>query len=195
MQSRPRPILLARGPENNEIRSALGSPILGNFLKDRRACARADWTSRQGAIFPFDIHSMAMYSAAMIEKELVAASTEPLILSLLAKGESCGYELIQEIKRLSGRGNPVDGRDVLERTTCLTSNPPSRNGGGRCWPRVSKPAGVWRNWKVICGRKSARWKSAGASEAVAFEQASPAWAARTRCTRSSTRSASAMSGR
>jgi PadR family transcriptional regulator, regulatory protein PadR len=43
-----------------------------------------------------------MYSAAMIEKELVAASTEPLILSLLAKGESYGYELIQEIKRLSG---------------------------------------------------------------------------------------------
>jgi PadR family transcriptional regulator PadR len=45
---------------------------------------------------------MAMHIAAMIEKELVAASTEPLILSLLAKGESYGYELIQEIKRLSG---------------------------------------------------------------------------------------------
>jgi hypothetical protein len=43
-----------------------------------------------------------MYNVAMIEKELVAASTEPLILSLLAKGESYGYELIQEIKRLSG---------------------------------------------------------------------------------------------
>jgi len=54
------------------------------------------------AIFPFDIHSVAMYDIAMIEKELVAASTEPLILSLLAKGESYGYELIQEIKRLSG---------------------------------------------------------------------------------------------
>jgi DNA-binding PadR family transcriptional regulator len=38
----------------------------------------------------------------MIEKELVAASTEPLILSLLAKGESYGYELIQEVKRRSG---------------------------------------------------------------------------------------------
>lgn len=38
----------------------------------------------------------------MIEKELVAASTEPLILSLLARGESYGYELIQEVKRLSG---------------------------------------------------------------------------------------------
>src|SRR3954465_10789346 len=37
----------------------------------------------------------------MIEKELVAASTEPLILSLLANGESYGYELIQEVKELS----------------------------------------------------------------------------------------------
>ena len=38
----------------------------------------------------------------MMPKELVAASTEPLILSLLAKGESYGYALIQEVKRLSG---------------------------------------------------------------------------------------------
>ena len=43
-----------------------------------------------------------MYVEGMIEKELVAASTEPLILSLLSKGESYGYELIQEVKRLSG---------------------------------------------------------------------------------------------
>src|SRR6185295_20210139 len=42
-----------------------------------------------------------MHSAAMIAKELVAASTEPLILSLLAQGESYGYALIQEVKRLS----------------------------------------------------------------------------------------------
>lgn len=38
----------------------------------------------------------------MIEKELVAASTEPLILSILSQGESYGYALIQEVKRLSG---------------------------------------------------------------------------------------------
>ena len=43
-----------------------------------------------------------MYDAPMIERELVAASTEPLILSLLTKGESYGYELIQDVKRLSG---------------------------------------------------------------------------------------------
>ncbi len=38
----------------------------------------------------------------MLTKELVAASTEPLILSILAGGESYGYALIQEVKRLSG---------------------------------------------------------------------------------------------
>jgi PadR family transcriptional regulator, regulatory protein PadR len=43
-----------------------------------------------------------MYCIAMLAKELVAASTEPLILSILSKGESYGYALIQEVKRLSG---------------------------------------------------------------------------------------------
>ena len=38
----------------------------------------------------------------MLTKELVAASTEPIILSLLSRGESYGYALIQEVKRLSG---------------------------------------------------------------------------------------------
>src|SRR5215475_5832232 len=42
-----------------------------------------------------------MYSAAMLAKELVAASTEPLVLSLLSQGESYGYALIQDVKRLS----------------------------------------------------------------------------------------------
>jgi DNA-binding PadR family transcriptional regulator len=38
----------------------------------------------------------------MLDKELVAASTEPLILSLLSKGESYGYALIQEVRQMSG---------------------------------------------------------------------------------------------
>ena len=37
----------------------------------------------------------------MIRKELVAASAEPLILSLLAQGESYGYAIIQDIKARS----------------------------------------------------------------------------------------------
>ena len=46
----------------------------------------------------------------MIRKELVAASAEPLILSLLAKGESYGYAIIQEVKaRSDGKLQWTDG--------------------------------------------------------------------------------------
>jgi PadR family transcriptional regulator PadR len=38
----------------------------------------------------------------MIRKELVAAAAEPMILSLLDRGESYGYAIIQEIKSRSG---------------------------------------------------------------------------------------------
>jgi PadR family transcriptional regulator, regulatory protein PadR len=42
-----------------------------------------------------------MYGASMLRKELIAASAEPLVLSLLAQGESYGYAIIQEIKARS----------------------------------------------------------------------------------------------
>jgi DNA-binding PadR family transcriptional regulator len=46
----------------------------------------------------------------MIRKELVAASAEPMILSLLAKGESYGYAIIQEVKaRSEGELRWTDG--------------------------------------------------------------------------------------
>jgi len=38
----------------------------------------------------------------MLSKELVAASTVPLVLSVLTEGECYGYALIQRIKELSG---------------------------------------------------------------------------------------------
>jgi len=46
----------------------------------------------------------------MISKELVAASAKPMILSILARGESYGYELIQHVRKLSdGEMNWKDG--------------------------------------------------------------------------------------
>ncbi|MGO9586083.1 MAG: PadR family transcriptional regulator [Limisphaerales bacterium] len=51
-----------------------------------------------------------MYSVPMIRKELVAASAEPMILSLLARGESYGYAIIQEVKaRSDGKLQWTDG--------------------------------------------------------------------------------------
>ena len=46
----------------------------------------------------------------MIRKELVAASAEPLILSLLSQGESYGYAIIQDVKaRSHGKLQWTDG--------------------------------------------------------------------------------------
>ena len=38
----------------------------------------------------------------MLARELVAASTVPLVLSVLSEGESYGYALIQRVRELSG---------------------------------------------------------------------------------------------
>ncbi len=38
----------------------------------------------------------------MLSKELVAASTVPLVLSILAEGENYGYALIRRVRELSG---------------------------------------------------------------------------------------------
>lgn len=38
----------------------------------------------------------------MPSKELIAASSRPLILSILAEGESYGYAIIQRVRELSG---------------------------------------------------------------------------------------------
>jgi DNA-binding PadR family transcriptional regulator len=38
----------------------------------------------------------------MISKDLVAGSSKPLVLSILAEGESYGYAIIQRVRELSG---------------------------------------------------------------------------------------------
>lgn len=43
-----------------------------------------------------------MYKTSMITKDLVAASSKPMVLSILAGGESYGYEIIQKVRELSG---------------------------------------------------------------------------------------------
>ena len=38
----------------------------------------------------------------MISKTLIAASTKPIILSILISGEDYGYQIIQQVKEISG---------------------------------------------------------------------------------------------
>lgn len=42
-----------------------------------------------------------MHSGVMISKDLVAASSRPLVLSILEEGESYGYAIIQRVRELS----------------------------------------------------------------------------------------------
>ena len=71
----------------------------------------------------------------MLSKELVAASTVPLVLSVLAKGDTYGYALIQKVRELSG-GRMVWTEGMLypvlhwmEREGMIESE--WRKGGGR----------------------------------------------------------------
>src|SRR5258706_15920663 len=48
------------------------------------------------------MHNSSMYKTSMLAKDLVAASSKPLLLSILAGGESYGYEIIQKVRELSG---------------------------------------------------------------------------------------------
>jgi PadR family transcriptional regulator PadR len=48
------------------------------------------------------MHSSARHNSAMLSKELVAASSVPLVLSVLTEGENYGYALIQRVRELSG---------------------------------------------------------------------------------------------
>jgi DNA-binding PadR family transcriptional regulator len=43
-----------------------------------------------------------METPEMISKALVAASTKPIILAILARGEDYGYQIIQRVKEISG---------------------------------------------------------------------------------------------
>lgn len=38
----------------------------------------------------------------MVDKDLVAAMAAPLVLSILAEGESYGYDILRKVKELSG---------------------------------------------------------------------------------------------
>lgn len=57
-----------------------------------------------------DKHCTIRYDVIMLSKELVAASTVPLVLSVLTESENYGYALIQRVRELSdGRVEWTEG--------------------------------------------------------------------------------------
>ena len=71
-----------------------------------------------------------------IDKDLVAASATPLVLAILADGESYGYAILKRVRALSGGRARMERRDALSRF-CIASagSATSRPSGGRR-PRV-----------------------------------------------------------
>ncbi len=73
----------------------------------------------------------------MVSKELIAASTRPMVLAVLAKGEDYGYSIIQRVKEFSGGTlewsggmlNPVLHR--LERQKLIVSRWKTSDNGRR----------------------------------------------------------------
>lgn len=73
----------------------------------------------------------------MLGKDLIAASSKPMVLSILSDGESYGYEIIQKVRELSGGSMewsegmlyPVLHR--LERDGLIESEWKASGAGGR----------------------------------------------------------------
>ena len=85
----------------------------------------------------------------MLEKELIAASTEPLLLSILSHGESYGYAIIKQVHKLSkGQINWTDGMlypvlHRLEKKGLIESNwRTSETGRKRRYYRIKKKGGL-----------------------------------------------------
>ena len=82
----------------------------------------------------------------MLSKELVAASTVPLVLSVLSKGESYGYQLIQSVRDLSdGKIEWTEGMlypvlHWMEREKLIESDwrPAEESGRRRRYYRIRK---------------------------------------------------------
>jgi len=79
-------------------RRSLGAAVQGK--NDGAATPRR--FRREPSKFAVDIPHTARHNRAMLAKELVAASTVPLVLSVLTEGENYGYALIQRVRELSG---------------------------------------------------------------------------------------------
>src|SRR5688572_18948574 len=119
-----------------------------------------------------------MYCADMkLDKELVAASSVPLILSILTEGESYGYAIIQRVRELSdGRVEWTDGMlypvlHRLETQGAITARwRTAENGRRRKYYALSAPgrralAEHKRQWDLVNGMLANVWSRVAGSTA------------------------------
>ena len=111
----------------------------------------------------------------MVSKDLVAASSRPLVLSILAKGENYGYAIIQQVRRLSNEQlNWTDGMlypvlHRLEREGLITSEwKEAESGRQRKYYRLIKKGRAaleWerQQWELVHQTLTSIWKPTPAS--------------------------------
>jgi len=107
-----------------------------------------------------------------ISKDLVAASATPLVLAILAEGNSYGYAIIKRVAGLSG--GHLQGTDGmlypvlhrLERQGYVAAKwSPAENGRRRKYYRITKEgraqlAAQRQQWKAVDGTLRAIWMQA-----------------------------------
>jgi len=111
-----------------------------------------------------------MYKAAMkVGKDLVAASTAPLILSILKEGESYGYAIIQRVRELSdGQMQWTDGMlypvlHRLEKNGAIVARWKTSESGRKRKYYAIKPEGRKRlqehkeQWRIVSGALATLW--------------------------------------
>ena len=108
----------------------------------------------------------------MPSKDLVAASSTPIVLAILARGESYGYEILQEVRAVSGGElewtdgmlYPVLHR--LERRGLIRSRWGTSKSGRRCkYYRLhgqgkAELVAEKRRWITVHGTLTRLWKEA-----------------------------------
>ena len=114
-----------------------------------------------------------MYSASMhrVGKDLVAASATPLVLGILAEGESYGYAILKRVSELSGgQLQWTDGMlyPVLHRLERLdyvqTKWRTSATGRRRKYYRITKPgrtqlAALRQQWQLVDTTLRGTWQA------------------------------------
>src|SRR5438270_10355688 len=106
-----------------------------------------------------------------MSKDLVAASATPLVLAILAEGDSYGYAIIKRVTELSGgRLQWTDGMlyPVLHRLEhqghVAAKWSVSENGRRRKYYRITREgraqlAAHWHQWQVVDGTLRGIWKA------------------------------------
>jgi DNA-binding PadR family transcriptional regulator len=107
-----------------------------------------------------------------LNKDLVAASATPLVLAILAEGDSYGYAIIKRVAELSGgRLHWTDGMlypvlHRLERQGYVTAKwSSSENGRRRKYYRITKEGRAQlalhrQQWQVVDGALRSVWMKA-----------------------------------